>query len=166
VTPYCLEVDDGIFRTANGVNVETIRIFVIRPKLRVSTLYIPQGVPFKTQPKSNHVPRYKNEIRSTCTPVTLESRSPYLLGRCSRQLRKSYAGANMVHSRALLLILEHYFASKSFAAVREALSRAHPDKEVPNKITHRLVAKQRTQKCMLQETCPTSDSADRCTAVL
>jgi hypothetical protein len=30
-------------------------------------------------------------------------------------------------------ILEHYFASKSFAAVREAFSNAYPDKEVPNK---------------------------------
>jgi hypothetical protein len=39
-----------------------------------------------------------------------------------------------------VFILEHYFASKSFAAVREAFSNAYPDKEVPNKTTiHRLV---------------------------
>jgi hypothetical protein len=49
----------------------------------------------------------------------------------------------MVYSRAeRVFILEHYFASKSFAAVREAFSNAHPDKEVPNKTTiHRLVTK-------------------------
>jgi hypothetical protein len=64
-----------------------------------------------------------------------------LLGRCSRQLRKSCAGANMVHSQAeRVSILEHYFASKSFAAVREAFSNAFPDKVVANMTTvHRLV---------------------------
>jgi hypothetical protein len=73
--------------------------------------------------------------------VTLESRSSLLLGRCSRQLRKGCAGANMVYSRAeRVFILEHYFASKLYAAVREAFSNAYPDKEVPNKTTiHRLV---------------------------
>jgi hypothetical protein len=41
-----------------------------------------------------------------------------------------------------VFILEHYFASKSFAAVREAFSNAYPDKEVPSKTTiHRLVKK-------------------------
>jgi hypothetical protein len=47
----------------------------------------------------------------------------------------------MVYSRAeSVFILEHYFASKSFAAVHEAFSNAYPDKEVPNKTTvHRLV---------------------------
>jgi hypothetical protein len=52
-------------------------------------------------------------------------------------LRESYAGANMVHSRAEpVFILEYHFASKSFAAaVREAFSNAYPDKEVPNKTT-------------------------------
>jgi hypothetical protein len=47
----------------------------------------------------------------------------------------------MVYSRAeRVLILERYFASKSFAAVREAFSNEYPDKEVPNKKTiHRLV---------------------------
>jgi hypothetical protein len=46
-----------------------------------------------------------------------------------------------VHSRAeRVFILEHYFASKSFAAVCEAFSNAYSDKEVPNKTTlHRLV---------------------------
>jgi hypothetical protein len=39
-----------------------------------------------------------------------------------------------------VFILEHYFASKSFAAVREAFNNAYPDKEIQNKITiHRLV---------------------------
>jgi hypothetical protein len=66
------------------------------------------------------------------SPVTLESRSPLLLGRCSLQLCKSCAGANMVCSLAeRVFILEHYFVPKSFAAVREAFSNAYPDKEVP-----------------------------------
>jgi hypothetical protein len=44
-----------------------------------------------------------------------------LLGRYSRQLRKSCAGASTVYSQAQsLFILEHYFASKSSAAVCEA----------------------------------------------
>jgi hypothetical protein len=34
-----------------------------------------------------------------------------------------------------VFILEHYFASKQFAAVDEAFSNAYPDKEVPNKTT-------------------------------
>jgi hypothetical protein len=42
----------------------------------------------------------------------------------------------MVYSRVeRVFILENYFASKSFAAVREAFSNAYPVKEVPNKIT-------------------------------
>jgi hypothetical protein len=47
----------------------------------------------------------------------------------------------MVYSQAeRVFILEHYFASKSSAAVREAFGNAHPDKEVPNKTAiHRLV---------------------------
>jgi hypothetical protein len=54
---------------------------------------------------------------------------------------KSYAGSKMVYSRAeRVFILGHYFASKSFVAVREAFSNAYPGKEVPNKTTiHRLV---------------------------
>jgi hypothetical protein len=49
----------------------------------------------------------------------------------------------MVYSLAeRVFIPEHYFASKSFAAVREAFSSAYPDKKVPNKTTiHRLVTK-------------------------
>jgi hypothetical protein len=49
----------------------------------------------------------------------------------------------MVYSRAeCVVILESYFASKSFAAIREAFSNAYPDKEVPNKSTiHWLVTK-------------------------
>jgi hypothetical protein len=56
-------------------------------------------------------------------------------------VRRSCAVANMVYSRAEgVFILERYFASKSFAAVREVFSNAYTDKEVPNKIIiHRLV---------------------------
>jgi hypothetical protein len=47
-----------------------------------------------------------------------------------------------VYPRAeCLIILEHYFASKSFAAVREAFSNAHSDSELPNKTIHLLVTK-------------------------
>jgi hypothetical protein len=41
-----------------------------------------------------------------------------------------------------VVIREHYFSSKLFAAVREASSNAYPDKEVPNKITiYRMLTK-------------------------
>jgi hypothetical protein len=55
--------------------------------------------------------------------------------------RKSCAGAKIVYSRAEhVFIPKHYFASKLFAAVREAFSNAYPDKKVPNKTAiHRLV---------------------------
>jgi hypothetical protein len=49
----------------------------------------------------------------------------------------------MVYSRAeTVSVLENYFASKSFAALRETFSTAYPDKEVPNKTTmHRVGTK-------------------------
>jgi hypothetical protein len=68
--------------------------------------------------------------------VALDSRSLLLLGRFSRQLRINYAGANTVYSRAeRAFVLEHYFASKSFAAFCEVFSSAYPDKEVMNETT-------------------------------
>jgi hypothetical protein len=46
-----------------------------------------------------------------------------------------------------VFILEHYFASKSFAAAREAFSNPYLDKEVPNKTTiHGLVINFGTQE--------------------
>jgi hypothetical protein len=40
----------------------------------------------------------------------------------------------MVYSRAeRVFVLEHFFMSKSFAAIREAINSAFPDKEVQNK---------------------------------
>jgi hypothetical protein len=48
-----------------------------------------------------------------------------------------------------VFILEHYFVSKAFAAVREAFSNAYPEKEVPNKTTiHRLVTEFRDTGCV------------------
>jgi hypothetical protein len=46
----------------------------------------------------------------------------------------------MVYSRAeCVFILEHYFTSKLFAAIREAFHNAYPDKEILNGATiHRL----------------------------
>jgi hypothetical protein len=68
--------------------------------------------------------------------MTLESSLALLLGRCSRQLHKSCAGANMMYSQAEhVFILKHYFASKLCAAVREAFCTMCPDKEVLNKPT-------------------------------
>jgi hypothetical protein len=40
-----------------------------------------------------------------------------------------------------VFVLEHYLASKSSAAVREAFSNAYPDEEVPNKTIHKVVTK-------------------------
>jgi hypothetical protein len=43
-----------------------------------------------------------------------------------------------------MFILEHYFPSKSFAAVREAFSNAYPNKGIPNKTRiYRLLIKLR-----------------------
>jgi hypothetical protein len=48
-----------------------------------------------------------------------------LLGRCSRQLRSSCEGANVVYLQAEgVYIRKHYFALKLTAAVREAFSNA------------------------------------------
>jgi hypothetical protein len=69
----------------------------------------------------------------------------------------------MVYSRAeRVFILEHYFASKSFAAVREAFSNAYPDKEVSNKTMHRLVTKFPVVVC---DKCSSSDKTAEIMAV-
>jgi hypothetical protein len=49
----------------------------------------------------------------------------------------------MVYSRAeRVFIIEHNFATKSFAAVREAFSNPYPEKAAPNKTSiHQLVTK-------------------------
>jgi hypothetical protein len=60
-----------------------------------------QAVQFKMQLNKNRVLRY-------------ESNLPWFLGRCSQEVRKICAMANMVYSRAEhVFILEHYFAWKS-----------------------------------------------------
>jgi hypothetical protein len=67
-----------------------------------------------------------NLTRDTRVKVTL----------VARPLFKSCDGAKMVYSRAeRVFILEHYFASRSFASVCVAFSNAYLDKEVPNKTT-------------------------------
>jgi hypothetical protein len=74
--------------------------------------------------------------------MTIESRSPWLLGCCSRHLRKSCAGVNMVYWCAeCVIILEKYMAQKSFAVGRQTVSNICPDKEVTNKTIHGLVTK-------------------------
>jgi hypothetical protein len=59
----------------------------------------------------------------------------------------------MVYSRAeRVFIHEHHFASKSFAAVREAFSNAYLDKEVLNKTTvHRLVTQFQVNACLRED---------------
>jgi hypothetical protein len=66
--------------------------------------------------------------------MTIDWRSSSSLGRCSSQLRESYVGANIEYLREeRVFILEHYFASESVAAIREAFTKAYPGKEVRNK---------------------------------
>jgi hypothetical protein len=62
-------------------------------------------------------------------------------------------------------MLEHYFASKSFAAVLEAFSNAYPDKEVPNKTTvHRLVKNFRDTGSVCDK-CSSSDETVEITVI-
>lgn len=65
-----------------------------------------QGVSLKTQPQNTHALSHKNYTESKSTarlvdsltsPVTLESKLLWLLGRCSLQLRGSCAEASMVY---------------------------------------------------------------------
>jgi hypothetical protein len=70
---------------------------------------------------------------SPCNKLSHLALQSRLLGRYSRQLRKSCASANKAYSRAeRVFIFEHYFESKSFAAVYEARCSAYSVKEVPN----------------------------------
>jgi hypothetical protein len=79
--------------------------------------------------KLNQQPVYRR-VNSLPTSARDDSKSPWLLGHCSRHLRKSCADANIIYSRAeRVFIVEYYFASKSFAAVREALNNVYRDKE-------------------------------------
>jgi hypothetical protein len=51
-------------------------------------------------------------------------------------------GASRMYSRAeCAFVLEHYFTSELFAAVREAFSNVYPHKEVLNIIIHQHVTK-------------------------
>jgi hypothetical protein len=84
-----------------------------------------RGVHLKRKPKT--ITYYGTKMKSEAGPpprIILSPNLPrdtrikvaWLLGRCSRQLRKRCARANMVYSRAQrVLILEHYFAQKSFS---------------------------------------------------
>jgi hypothetical protein len=117
---------------------------------------------FKWFPKP--ITHYGTNMKSEADPVpfnrfptshlTMESRSPLLLGRCSHHLCKSCTGANMVYSRAdRVFIIEHYFASKSSAAVPEAFSNAYSVNEVQNKTKkfHRLIKFRDTESfCLWQ----------------
>jgi hypothetical protein len=81
---------------------------------------------------------------------------------------KNCAGAYMMHSREeRVFILEHYDASKSFAAVQEAFSNVYPNKEVPNKTTvHRLVTRFRNKEEFVRDKFSWSHKTAAVTAVL
>jgi hypothetical protein len=83
------------------------------------------------------------------SPVTLVSR-PLV----STPVIKRRAAAKMVYSRAeRVFVLEDYFASKSFAAVRKIFITAYPYKEVPNMTIHLLEIKLRDTRsaCLCRE---------------
>jgi hypothetical protein len=62
--------------------------------------------------------------------VTRESRSRWLLGRCSQQLHKSCASEGTVCSQPKrVFTLEHHSASEPYPAVHEAFSNAYTDKK-------------------------------------
>jgi hypothetical protein len=74
---------------------------------------------------------------------------------------------NIAYSREeRVFILEHCFASKSFAAVREALSNMFPEKEVPNKAkVHRPVTNFGTQGVFVCYKCSSSNKTAKITAI-
>jgi hypothetical protein len=77
------------------------------------------------------------------SPVTIESGSPSLLGRCLQQLRKRCTGANMMYAATQrVFVLECYPGAKPSAALREAFSGAYADKQVPSKTTVRRLVTQ------------------------
>jgi hypothetical protein len=115
------------------------------------TFYLVQGTPFKTQLNNNQELRYQKLNQKVHPRVIHSPKLPRgarikiilaarpLLTPVAQKLCKSEQD---VFTTEHGFILEHYFASKSFAAVREAFSNAYPDKEVPNKTTiQRLVTK-------------------------
>jgi hypothetical protein len=94
------------------------------------------------------------------------------MSRCKDNIEKhlkeiGYADANMVYSRAeRVFVREHYFASKSFAAVRGALNNAYPDNEVLNKTAlHRLVTTFRDTEVFVCDKCSLSDRTVETTVV-
>jgi hypothetical protein len=97
-------------------------------------------VQFKTQPNNNHVPRHKNEIPCRCTPppghtrvkVSLVARP--LLAEAVQEPKWYIYEQNVC---SFTKIISH---RNAFFSVRQALGKAYPDKEVPNKATvHRQV---------------------------
>jgi len=91
------------------------------------------GIKIKSETWPSHVIDSPNLSRDTRVKIHVP---PWLLGRCSRQLFKSYADANMAYWRAERV----YLISKSFAAIPEALNNAYADKEDVNEtIIHWLI---------------------------
>jgi hypothetical protein len=127
-------------------------------------------VPFETQPDKHHVLRLKSEAGPL--PRTRLSKSP--TWHSNQGHPGSWAAAHASCAKAVLVrtlcfhecvfILEHYFASKSFAAVREAFSNACPDKKIRNKTTiHELLTKFRDRKerdCCFQRDGATAHTAN------
>jgi hypothetical protein len=104
-------------------------------------------VPFKTQLKQSHT-TVKECNQKQVYPRVIDKRS-FLADSSvkvillARPLLTSVA-QRFCRCKHGVFTLEHYTATKSFAALHEAFSNAYPDTEVPNKATvHRLVTKLR-----------------------
>jgi hypothetical protein len=86
---------------------------------------------------------------SPCNKLSHLALQSRLLGRYSRQLRKSCASANKAYSRAeRVFIFEHYFEFKSFAVVYEARCSAYSVKEVPNEAMVQFSVEVRYDNCL------------------
>lgn len=103
--------------------------------------------------------------REVMVPVTLESKSLSLLGRCLLQLLKICEISSVVYSRAEhVFILQHCIASKSFAALCKVINKTCSHTEVPIKIRVRQLMKRRDTGRFVRDTCSSSDKAAEITA--
>jgi hypothetical protein len=113
---------------------------LLKEELIICTLRQIHDVPFKMQPNNYHIQKLsQNQVHPLVTDsFNLPSDTRIKVNLVDRPLLTLLAQKLRRYER--VFILEHYFAPKSSAALREAFSNAYPDKEVLNKTTkHRLV---------------------------
>jgi hypothetical protein len=131
---YFYNVSKHFVVTLHQSSASLCTISLIMAKLDHIRWYIIQSIPFKMQYKT--ITYYGTKWNKKALPtyiVTLESMSSWLLGRCSRRLRKNCVGVNMMYSRTeRVFIREYYIASKSFAAVHEEFSNEYPNNKIPS----------------------------------